>query len=167
MRIRRLGTIMIPLVAVLLVAGACSKSESGSTDSEAAEPSPVAVSSAASDGMAATATVAATVKDMSITLDQTTIPAGEVTFNVTNEGPSVHELIVLKTDLAPDALPLDKSGAAVDEEASGVTPMGEVEDVPAGEMMSFTTTLEPGSYVVICNIEGHYSAGMHTALTVT
>jgi uncharacterized cupredoxin-like copper-binding protein len=29
-----------------------------------------------------------------------------------------------------------------------------------------TVDLDPGNYVVICNIPGHYAAGMHAELTI-
>jgi hypothetical protein len=45
----------------------------------------------------ATGQIQATIKDMSISLSSSTAPAGNVTFTVTNEGPSTHEFVVLKT----------------------------------------------------------------------
>ena len=48
----------------------------------------------------------------------------------------------------------------------GVTHVDEVEDIAVGATESLTLTLEAGNYVVICNIPGHYLAGMHAALTV-
>lgn len=110
-------------------------------------------------------TVGATVKDFAISLDASKVAAGDVTFDVHNDGPSTHEFVVIKTDLAPDALPLNAEGDGVDEDQ--VEPVGEAEDIAAGTDASFTATLDPGSYVVICNITSHYEAGMHTALTVS
>jgi uncharacterized cupredoxin-like copper-binding protein len=54
----------------------------------------------------------------------------------------------------------------VNEDAPDLESMGEVEDIAPGSSKSFTATLEPGKYVAICNVEGHYSAGMHHAFTV-
>src|SRR5512132_1422641 len=59
-----------------------------------------------------------TQKDFSITLDQTSAKSGEVSFDIHNEGPSTHEFVVFETDLAPDKLPVDSSGA-VDESGQG------------------------------------------------
>jgi uncharacterized cupredoxin-like copper-binding protein len=70
---------------------------------------------------------------------------------------------VFTTDLAEDALPVD--GSTVTE--GNLDLVDEVEDVAPGVGTSLTVDLEPDSYVVICNIEGHYTAGMHAALTVT
>jgi uncharacterized cupredoxin-like copper-binding protein len=98
--------------------------------------------------------------------------AGTMTFDVTNAGPDdVHEFVVIKTDLAPDALPTIKDGT-VDEEAAGLEPQGEVEDVAVGDTQSLTLDLSAGNYVFICNIyeddthEAHYQEGMRVAFTV-
>ena len=46
----------------------------------------------------------------------------------------------------------------------------EIEDLPVGETQEVTVDLEPGSYVLICNIysadedEAHYTEGMRAAL---
>jgi len=55
----------------------------------------------------------------------------------------------------------------VDEEGEGLEAVDEIEDIEAGTSPTLTVDLDAGSYVLICNITGHYDAGMHTALTVT
>ena len=40
-----------------------------------------------------------------IALDQSTVTAGAVEFSITDNGPSEHEFVVFKTDLAPEGLP--------------------------------------------------------------
>jgi uncharacterized cupredoxin-like copper-binding protein len=117
----------------------------------------------AATGVPGDGTIVTTEKDFGIALEEASTPAGSVTFDISNDGPSTHELVVLKTDLAEDALPVD--GSTVTEE--GLDLVDEVEDIAPGLGTSLTVDLEPGSYVVICNIEGHYGAGMHAALTVT
>ena len=111
--------------------------------------------------------VAATVKDFAVAASPASVPAGAVTFTVTNDGPSTHEFVVFKTDLAPDGLPLTAEGDTVDEEGEGLEAVDEIEDIEAGTSPTLTVDLDAGSYVLICNITGHYDAGMHTALTVT
>jgi uncharacterized cupredoxin-like copper-binding protein len=103
---------------------------------------------------------------------QDSVPAGSITFNVENTGPDdVHEFVVIKTDLAPDALPTDENGA-VDEAGEGIEMIDEIEDIPVGETPSLTVDLDAGNYVLICNIwdeeeqEAHYAMGMRTAFTV-
>jgi uncharacterized cupredoxin-like copper-binding protein len=119
--------------------------------------------STAATGVPGDGTIVTTEKDFGIALEETSTPAGSVTFDITNDGPSAHELVVFKTDLAADALPVD--GSTVTEGSLDL--VDEVEDIAPGVGTSLTVDLEPGSYVVICNIEGHYRAGMHAALTVT
>lgn len=121
-------------------------------------------SSESTDGETSKGSVGATVKDFAISLDSTDVSAGEVTFNVHNDGPSTHEFVVIKSDLAAEELPLNAEGNGVDEDQ--VNPVGEAEDIASGTDASFTATLDPGAYVVICNITSHYEAGMHTAFSV-
>jgi uncharacterized cupredoxin-like copper-binding protein len=90
---------------------------------------------------------------------------GEVTFDITNSGPSVHEFVVMKSDLPDDQIPVD--GEEANEDAPGLRAVDEKENIAAGSQVSLGVTLEPGHYVVICNIAGHYSAGMHASFTVT
>jgi hypothetical protein len=119
-------------------------------------------------------TVEVTLQEFAIAANPASIGAGEITFEATNEGPDdPHELVVFRTDLAPDALPTGEDGA-VDEEGEGVELISEIEEFPVGETQSMTLGLEAGSYVLICNIveeedgelESHYQEGMRLAFTV-
>jgi uncharacterized cupredoxin-like copper-binding protein len=110
--------------------------------------------------------IAATEVDYSITLDESSAPAGEVTFDVTNDAEQPHEFVVFKTDLAEDALPVDADGN-VDEAGEGVELVDELEDIAPGDSPSLTVTLDAANYVIICNIPGHYAQGMHTPFTVS
>ena len=47
--------------------------------------------------------VNATEKEWEITLADTTLPAGEITFNITNDGDKTHEFVIRKTDTAADS----------------------------------------------------------------
>jgi uncharacterized cupredoxin-like copper-binding protein len=100
-----------------------------------------------------------------IQLDTSSVKAGTLTFEVTNAADNnmKHEMVVLKTDLAADQLPV-KSGQVPE---SSFKKMGEAEDVAPGKSNRLTLKLPPGHYVLICNKAGHYSQGMHAALTVT
>jgi uncharacterized cupredoxin-like copper-binding protein len=119
-------------------------------------------------------TVDVTVQEFAVIPAESSAPAGDVTFDVTNEGPDdVHEFVVFKTDLAPDALPTAADGS-VDEEGEGVELIDEIEDIAVGDTPTLTVSLDAGSYVFICNIveeEGgetiaHYQQGMRVAFTV-
>jgi len=105
--------------------------------------------------------------------DPVSVSAGKVTFTANNEGEKVHEFVIFKTDLAPDAMPTTADGK-VDEAGAGVEAVDEIEDIAAGTSAELTVDLQPGKYVLICNIlaqvegktEGHYKEGMHAAFTV-
>src|SRR4029453_625430 len=92
--------------------------------------------------------------------------AGDVTFDVTNDADQTHEFVVFQTDLAPDQLPTD-DGGDVDEAGEGVELVDEIEDIEGGSTQSLTVNLDTGSYVLICNLPGHYAQGMHTGFTVS
>jgi uncharacterized cupredoxin-like copper-binding protein len=118
-------------------------------------------------------TVDVTLQEFAVNPAQDSVPAGSVTFQVENTGPEdVHEFVVIKTDLAPDALPTDDTGA-VEETGEGMEVITEIEDIPVGETQTVTADLEAGSYALICNIydeeeqEAHYQMGMRIAFTVT
>lgn len=104
-----------------------------------------------------------------ITPSTTSVKSGEVTFNVHNDATDLtHEFVVFKTDLDAANLPLTDEGI-VDEEAAGITLIDEVEDVEPGMSADLTVTLEPGNYVLVCNIDSdelHYQHGMHVAFVV-
>jgi uncharacterized cupredoxin-like copper-binding protein len=109
--------------------------------------------------------------EWTITAAAGTVPAGEVYFLVENQGPAdPHEFVVIKTALAEGELPTVEG--RVPEDA--VDLLDEIEPFPVGSSGSLTLELEPGNYVLICNIaeeeggtiESHYELGMHTSLTV-
>ena len=110
-------------------------------------------------------TVGVQMTEFKIAADKPSVAAGSVTFNVANNGAIPHEFTVIKTDLAPDALP--SVGGSVDIAKAG-TQVGQIPDSQLGAKKSGSITLNlvPGKYVIICNIPGHYDAGMHTALQV-
>jgi hypothetical protein len=120
-------------------------------------------------------TVAVTVQEFSVLPAQDSAPAGSITFDVENTGPEdTHEFVVIKTDLAPDALPTAEDGS-VEETGEGIDEViGEIEDIAVGSTETLKTDLEAGSYVLVCNIveeEGgdtlvHYALGMRTGFTV-
>jgi uncharacterized cupredoxin-like copper-binding protein len=105
-----------------------------------------------------------TLAENSIQLNNNVAKAGKLTFEVSNSlrGMS-HEMVVLKTELAEDKLPM-KADGRVDE--ASLKKVGEVEDVKFGKKKTITLKLNPGRYVLICNIPNHYKNGMHATLTV-
>ncbi len=93
------------------------------------------------------------------------VSSGQVTFNVSNvtTDNETHEFVIVKTDLDSADLPVDADGN-VDEDQ--ITVVDEVEDLEPGNSEDLTVNLDPGHYVIMCNVEGHYKQGMHTNLTV-
>lgn len=106
--------------------------------------------------------VSATVKDFEIALSSATADNGDVSFSIENEGPSTHEFVVVKSDAAPDQLPVENGSVSED----GIDLIGEAEDIPPSTTTDLTLDLQPGSYIIMCNIAGHYEQGMHTGFTV-
>jgi uncharacterized cupredoxin-like copper-binding protein len=104
--------------------------------------------------------------DFHVHRDTATVPAGMVRFQLLNNGPSTHEFIVVRTDRAPDKLPLQRDGLTVDEEGPGVDPVDEAEGLDLADRRTLTLDLAAGHYVLFCNMEGHYLGGMHAAFTV-
>jgi len=102
---------------------------------------------------------------MSIRADKTSAKAGALTFNVTNWSRSVvHEMLVVAVD-SPDApLPYDFSKQIILEDQ--VKALGETNELQPNASKSIELTLAPGTYLLVCNVPGHYAAGMVLAFTV-
>lgn len=69
------------------------------------------------------------------------IPSGAVTFSVKNDGAVEHNLVIQETEQRLD----------------GIQP---------GQTKTLQTTLQPGTYNILCDIPGHSEAGMKTTVTV-
>jgi uncharacterized cupredoxin-like copper-binding protein len=93
-----------------------------------------------------------------------TLKAGEYTFHVHNKGSTDHEFIIAPTQTGK--LPLRADGLTVDEEAFERSEPGALEPAASGAVRDVTVVLKPGRYVLFCNMEGHYMAGMHSELVV-
>jgi uncharacterized cupredoxin-like copper-binding protein len=110
---------------------------------------------------------------MMLHLTPQTVPAGTVSFFALNHGTVTHELIVLP--LTPDASPGSRTVSAdnrVSEdgslgEASNDCAAGAGEGIAPGHASWVTMALKPGRYEVLCNLPGHYAAGMYGELDVT
>lgn len=102
--------------------------------------------------------------EWAVETDATTAKAGEVVFTITNDGTIGHEFLVVKTDIAPGAIPLDGDHFA--EPTDGLEVIDEIGEFAKGTTESLTVTLDPGNYQLVCNLPDHYSAGMSMAFTV-
>jgi uncharacterized cupredoxin-like copper-binding protein len=93
------------------------------------------------------------------------VAAGTVTFKVKNSsGAMIHEMVVARV-ADPESLPTyDKATGRVDEEA--VASLGEVPELEPGMSGSLSLELVPGTYILFCNLPGHYMAGMWSLIDV-
>ena len=147
--LRIFSLVLIGLLSLALLA-ACSSDDSSSGGD--------ATSTSETDET----TVSVTLKEWAVEADSTSVPAGEVKFNVSNQGTIPHEMVIARNDGDAGSLPVEDSKVVEDQ----VDVVGEVEQFAAGESSSGSFTLEPGSYVLFCNIPAHYEQGMHLAFTV-
>jgi uncharacterized cupredoxin-like copper-binding protein len=93
------------------------------------------------------------------------IPQGRVRLEVTNDGPDLHELIVVRDPTAAP-LPMRTDGLTVDEDALDPETVGTLEPGSPGSVRALTLQLRPGRYEIFCNMAGHYLGGMHAVLLV-
>jgi uncharacterized cupredoxin-like copper-binding protein len=101
--------------------------------------------------------------DYVIKPNASTVAHGKIKLAITNAGPTDHELLIFKTDLPDDKLPLSADQQQVNEDA--VPKVFDTEtDLPAGSHRQVSVTLPPGRYVLVCNLPGHYLDGMHTTI---
>ncbi len=97
----------------------------------------------------------------------TTLKTGRHTIGYTNNGTVPHEIVIFKTFLSANRLPLSADGD-VNEESPLLTNVADSGNpLKAGGTKSFTTSLlAPGHYVAVCNLPGHYRLGMKLDVTV-
>jgi uncharacterized cupredoxin-like copper-binding protein len=106
--------------------------------------------------------VIAELSDYKITVNVPSVKSGSIKIGVRNVGAMEHSFEVIKTDLAPDKLPVDGATAKAKEDGK----VGEIASIPAGKSAAVTVNMAPGKYVLICNIASHYQLGMHAGFTV-
>jgi uncharacterized cupredoxin-like copper-binding protein len=94
-----------------------------------------------------------------------TIKSGKTDLTIKNAGAIQHELLVFKSDLAPSAYPKDAAGDII-EDGPGVTLLSDGENVDPAGTQARTVDLAAGTYLFVCNIPGHFKAGMFTVVTV-
>jgi uncharacterized cupredoxin-like copper-binding protein len=103
---------------------------------------------------------------MGITPDKTEVPAGKVTFAVSNDSKNIeHEMVLAPIASADVTMPYNADENRVDEDMAGS--LGEVEELEPGKSGTLTIDLKPGLYVIYCNIPGHFIGGMWSVITVT
>ena len=146
-----------------------------------------ACSSAATPGpTGGSSTITAELSEWAIKLDPATGQAGAITFTIKNVGQKEHEFLLIRTDMRADSLPvkddeidvtafgpMDMEMSTPPDQSSGMGGMehpagtaGQLEGIAAGETATLTVELEPGHYVIVCNLTAHYSKGMRADFDV-
>jgi uncharacterized cupredoxin-like copper-binding protein len=104
--------------------------------------------------------------DFGIQVSTTILTAGNYVFVDHNHGPSSHELVMWKTNLDAAQLPRGADGKVNEDSSQLDSVLDSGSSLHPGEIRLLTTSLEPGHYVMVCNLPGHYNAGMHVDITV-
>jgi uncharacterized cupredoxin-like copper-binding protein len=104
--------------------------------------------------------------DFGIHVSTTTLTAGNYVFVDHNDGPSSHELVMWKTDLAAAQLPRGTDGKVNEDSPKLAKVLDSGSSLNPGEVRLISASLDPGHYVMVCNLPGHYNAGMHVDVTV-
>ncbi len=115
--------------------------------------------------------VRVTLAEWTLELSVSSVAAGDIYFLVDNLGPEhPHEFVIIRSDLAADALPTIHDGS-VPEDA--VELVGEIEEFASASSASMVFNLTAGKYVLICNVvetegdlESHYREGMRAVFVV-
>jgi plastocyanin len=138
-RFTRTALILALVGAVTLAASACGSSSGGGSATTGTE------AAGGGGGGASGTPIDVTLKDYSIDVASTgSLAPGTYTFQVTNNGPSSHNLTVNGRGLSDKATPTFAAGGSMD----------------------LTVTLTNGSYDLFCSVPGYKQLGMDTQLTV-
>jgi uncharacterized cupredoxin-like copper-binding protein len=127
--------IVIPLTVAACGSDDETSSTSAATETTATESSTTVAAGGETLGISET--------DFALNPADPTVKAGTVTFDVTNDGGTVHNLEI--------------EGAGVEEVTSDLGP---------GESAQLAVDLKPGSYEIYCNIANHRELGMDGKVTV-
>jgi iron uptake system component EfeO len=99
----------------------------------------------ATDAVVQTSSIAVVADEYAFQPEAITVPAGEVTFKIDNQGSLEHEFEILQGDRVVD----------------------EAEDLIPGLERDLVVKLQPGEYQFVCRIDDHEQRGMTGTLTVT
>lgn len=197
-RVRWSRRLLLPVLAVVLLAGASTVAAAAATGVFGHRGTPTNAGSSCSAPMLPGTTVAVGLYDMrggmmggfsgrlrqgnwpafrhgmmSLTAMPASVPHGTVSLRATNDGVLTHELVVLPL-AAGEAVGTRVPGSdgSVDEtgslgEASADCGAGAGEGISPGSAGWVTLNLPAGRYELLCNLPGHYTAGMYAELDVT
>ena len=138
---RRAALLGIAGVAAALLLAACGSDTP--TDSTETPPAADETTSTPEAGNATTLTASET--EFSIKLSKSSVPAGDYTFAISNDGNAPHNLSI--------------KGPGIGGETS--------DTFQGGEDGELTVTLQKGTYTLWCAVGTHRAQGMETTLTVS
>src|SRR5437870_992709 len=107
---------------------------------------------------------------MSITLSQDVAPAGPVTFVITNAGTMKHELVGFQTNTPAGSIQVsgfEGDPNRINEDTAGKVVIDTGNPFGPGVTKVVTVDMKAGHYALVCNLSGHYQAGMHQDFWVT
>ncbi|MCZ7529961.1 MAG: hypothetical protein M5U31_06220 [Acidimicrobiia bacterium] len=120
--------------------------------------------------------IATDLREWAITPETDSVAAGSIGFATENTGAESHEMVVARAP-SIESLPTADDGAVDEAAFSGDQELiGEVEAYPAGDACDGTFDMDPGDYVLFCNLVetepdgtqvSHFAEGMATTFTVT
>jgi uncharacterized cupredoxin-like copper-binding protein len=143
-----IGLMFVGVLAAVEVFGKESSEAEAGPEATTETSAPTATTTTSSTSTTSTTAPSTTVDvsevEFKIRFPKTSLPAGSYTFDVSNDGKIVHDLVV--------------KGGGVDEATPHIDP---------GQSSSLKVDLKPGTYDVYCSIPGHKAAGMDLKLKVT
>jgi uncharacterized cupredoxin-like copper-binding protein len=148
--------VTVAMVGLLALAGAACSAQAAAKPSDPKKPAPATVTLPDS--------VTVGEGDMFLTPSATTVAAGQVSFAVSNTGPSPHEFVIVKGD--PTGTTGDEAGRVSEDGHVGGPEGPEIGNINSGHSKTMLIDLPPGTYTAMCNLPGHYMAGMHFTLVV-
>ncbi len=102
--------------------------------------------------------------DFRVNLTSTAVHVGSNKFVIRNNGNEEHEFIGFSIDGPVSGLPLTGDGN-LDEEA--LTSITDGPNLAPGSVTTRTVEIPtPGTYILVCNLPGHFRRGMYTVVTV-
>jgi uncharacterized cupredoxin-like copper-binding protein len=102
---------------------------------------------------------------MGVKLGVASVKPGHLVFVVANDAKrTTHELILVKLKSKEEQLALDQAKHRIDEKQ--IHSLAEIANLKPGASGQLKVDVTPGDYLLICNIKGHYEAGMVAPLSV-
>jgi uncharacterized cupredoxin-like copper-binding protein len=92
------------------------------------------------------------------------VVSGTVTFAVTNQGHMNHEFVIVAGN--PAGTTGDEPGRVSEANHIGGENGPEIGNIRPDPTKTLSATLSPGTYTAMCNLPGHFQAGMHFTFVV-